>query len=88
MLQDSRHAAATAGRDFGPGAGIAVRKGETELVNQFNAAIDAIVRMASTRRSTTSTSSSTSTAAIPDKLMKAAETLPAASHSSREFGGD
>ncbi|RUU44690.1 transporter substrate-binding domain-containing protein [Mesorhizobium sp. M6A.T.Ce.TU.002.03.1.1] len=26
----------------GPGAGIAVRKGETELVNQFNAAIDAI----------------------------------------------
>ncbi|PTE12050.1 ABC transporter substrate-binding protein [Mesorhizobium helmanticense] len=27
---------------FGPGAGIAVRKGETDLVNQFNAAIDAI----------------------------------------------
>lgn len=26
----------------GPGAGIAVRKGETDLVNQFNAAIDAI----------------------------------------------
>jgi polar amino acid transport system substrate-binding protein len=26
----------------GPGAGIAVRKGETELVNKFNAAIDAI----------------------------------------------
>ncbi|MCV3208302.1 ABC transporter substrate-binding protein [Mesorhizobium sp. YC-39] len=27
---------------FGPGAGIAVRKGETDLVNQFNAAIAAI----------------------------------------------
>lgn len=27
---------------FGPGAGIAVRKGETDLVNKFNAAIDAI----------------------------------------------
>lgn len=27
---------------FGPGAGIAVRKGETDLVNQFNTAIDAI----------------------------------------------
>lgn len=27
---------------FGPGAGIAVRKGETDLVNQFNAAIHAI----------------------------------------------
>ncbi len=26
----------------GPGAGIAVRKGETDLVNKFNAAIDAI----------------------------------------------
>lgn len=27
---------------FGPGAGIAVRKGETDLVNKLNAAIDAI----------------------------------------------
>ncbi len=27
---------------FGPGAGIAVRKGETDLANKFNAAIDAI----------------------------------------------
>jgi len=27
---------------FGPGAGIAVRKGETDLVNKFNAAIEAI----------------------------------------------
>ncbi|UVK37013.1 ABC transporter substrate-binding protein [Mesorhizobium sp. AR10] len=27
---------------FGPGAGIAVRKGETDLVNKFNTAIDAI----------------------------------------------
>ncbi|CCV13701.1 ABC transporter substrate-binding protein [Mesorhizobium sp. STM 4661] len=27
---------------FGPGAGIAIRKGETDLVNQFNAAIGAI----------------------------------------------
>jgi polar amino acid transport system substrate-binding protein len=27
---------------FGPGAGIAIRKGETDLVNKFNAAIDAI----------------------------------------------
>ncbi len=26
----------------GPGAGIAVRKGETDLANKFNAAIDAI----------------------------------------------
>jgi polar amino acid transport system substrate-binding protein len=27
---------------FGPGAGIAIRKGETDLVNKFNAAIEAI----------------------------------------------
>ena len=27
---------------YGPGAGIAVRKGETELRDKFNAAIDAI----------------------------------------------
>lgn len=27
---------------FGPGAGVAIRKGDTDLANQFNAAIDAI----------------------------------------------
>ena len=42
LLQDPRQPSPQPVEIFGPGAGIAVRKGETDLVNKFNAAIDAI----------------------------------------------
>ncbi len=42
LLQAARHASSRVPEIHGPGAGIAVRKGETDLVNKFNAAIDAI----------------------------------------------
>ena len=43
LLQARRHAQRRSrSKSLGPAPGIAVRKGETDLVNKFNAAIDAI----------------------------------------------
>ena len=43
LLQAARHAITRSRlKSLGPAPGIAVRKGETDLVNKLNAAIDAI----------------------------------------------